>query len=332
MDSSLIVNDFALTHLNTMGLKARARFGAEVKSVVHLQALVAFAEEEGVPLRIIGGGSNLLPHEDVNAVVGVMAMRGFAVTGETEDATLVTAQAGEQWSDFVRWTVGHGLGGLENLVEIPGTVGAAPIQNIGAYGLEIADRLHSLTAYDLEEGKLRVFMRDECGFGYRQSMFKKLDGRYVVLVVTLALPKVWQPILSYAGLDSLPADVDAVTVMERVAALRASKLPDWRVLGNAGSFFHNPVVTAEAADGIAGVPRYPQADGTVKLSAAWLIDACGLKGYRDGPVGVYAGHALILVNHGGAAYRDIARLAQTIREAVRAKFAVELVQEPLELF
>ncbi|RYG59985.1 MAG: UDP-N-acetylmuramate dehydrogenase [Alphaproteobacteria bacterium] len=331
MDSSLIVNDFDLTHLNTMGLKARARFGAEVKSVVHLQALAAFAEERGVPLRIIGGGSNLLPHEDVNAVVGVMAMRGFAVTGETESHTLVTAQAGEQWSDFVRWTVGQGLGGLENLVEIPGTVGAAPIQNIGAYGLEIADRFESLTAYDLEEGRLRVFTREECGFGYRQSVFKQLGGRYVVIVVTLALPKVWKPILSYAGLDSLPADVDATTVMERVAALRASKLPDWRVLGNAGSFFHNPVVTAEVADGIAGVPRYPQADGTVKLSAAWLIDACGLKGHRDGPVGVYAGHALILVNHGGAAYRDIGRLAGTVREAVEERFGVKLVQEPLEL-
>ncbi len=176
MDSSLIVRDFDLTSLNTMGLAARARFGAEVRSVADLQALDAFAREQGLPLRIIGGGSNLLPHEQVDAVVGVMAMRGFAVTGEAEVSVLVTAQAGEDWSGFVRWTVGQGLGGLENLVEIPGTVGAAPIQNIGAYGVEIADRFHSLTAYDLEEGKLRVFSKGECGFAYRNSIFKQAGG------------------------------------------------------------------------------------------------------------------------------------------------------------
>lgn len=331
MVNSLIKSDFDLTGLNTMGLAARARFGAEVKSVGQLQELAAFAQEQGLPLHIIGGGSNLLPHENVDAVVGVMAMRGFAVTGDTEDSLLVTAQAGEQWSDFVRWTVGQGFCGLENLVEIPGTVGAAPIQNIGAYGLEIAERFYSLTAYDLEEGRLRVFTKDECGFAYRQSVFKQLGGRYVVVLVTLALPKPWKPVLSYAGLDKLPADVDAVTVMERVAELRGSKLPDWRLLGNAGSFFHNPIVSVEVADGIAEAPRYAQADGRVKLSAAWLIDACGLKGHRDGPVGVYDGHALILVNHGGATYRDIARLAGVVKDAVQAKFGIRLVQEPLEL-
>lgn len=331
MDTSLIVNDFDLTPLNTMGLVAHARYGAYVKSVSELEALDDFARSKGLPLRIIGGGSNLLPHENVDAVVGVMAMRGCAVTGSTEDSTLVTAQAGEDWSSFVRWTVGQGLGGLENLVEIPGTVGAAPIQNIGAYGLEIADRFHSLTAYDLVEGGLRVFTKAECGFAYRQSVFKQTEGRYVVMLVTFALPKVWKPVLGYAGLGDRPADVDAATVMERVAEVRKSKLPDWREIGNAGSFFHNPVVTTAVADGINGVPRYPQADGTVKLSAAWLIDACGLKGHRDGPAGVYEKHALILVNHGGAAYSDIARIAGVVRDAVHAKFGIVLTQEPLEL-
>ncbi|PZP40159.1 MAG: UDP-N-acetylenolpyruvoylglucosamine reductase [Pseudomonas fluorescens] len=325
-----IIPDFDLTALNTMGLRAQARFGVEMTEAEHIAELIAFAGEQGLPLHIIGGGSNLLPHEQVEAVVAVMATKGREVVGETEDSVLVKVRAGEEWSATVEWTVAQGLWGLENLVLIPGTVGAAPIQNIGAYGVELKDRFHELTAYDTVAGVVRTFDKDACVFGYRQSYFKSVPGQFVVLDVTLALPKNWQPVLGYAGLGDLDG-APAPEIMNRVADVRRSKLPDWRVFGNAGSFFHNPVVGAEVAAKIEGVPVYPQSDGRVKLSAAWLIEACGLKGYRDGPVGVYDKHALILVNHGGAAFSDIARLTAKIQSEVRARFGVELVREPLEI-
>lgn len=224
----------------------------------------------------------------------------------------------------------QGLAGLENLAGIPGTVGAASVQNIGAYGLELADCFHTLTAYDVEERVIRSFGRRECGFGYRQSIFKGA-GRYIILDATLALPQPWRPILSYSGLDMLPETVSPRGAMERVLTLRREKLPDWRTLGNAGSFFHNPVVTPQVAERIPAMPRYPQADGSVKLSAAWLIEDCGLKGYREGKAGVYDRHALIIVNHGGATFADVSGLASTIRSAVMERFGIALVQEPIAI-
>ena len=176
---------------------------------------------------------------------------------------------------------------------------------------------------------MRTFDAAACRFAYRQSHFKAEPGRHVILSVTLALPRAWKPKRDYAGLDLLPEQASAQEVLDHVVALRASKLPDWRTLGNAGSFFHNPVVSAEKATEIAGAPRYPQPDGTVKLSAGWLIEQCGLKGFRLGPAGTYARHALVLVNHGGATSTDIAALANHIRGKVRERFGVELVQEPI---
>jgi UDP-N-acetylmuramate dehydrogenase len=205
------------------------------------------------------------------------------------------------------------------------------VQNIGAYGVELADRMDSLTVWDMQERERRRFSRDDCAFSYRQSVFKRSGNRYIVLDVTFALPQTWKPVLSYPGLDSLPADVDAPTILERVVSVRRAKLPDWRTLGNAGSFFHNPIVRPDIAEAIVGVPRYPQVDGSVKLSAAWLIDACGLKGHREGQAGVYEKHALILVNHGGATYGDISRLAAKVSGTVFDRFGVTLIQEPIEL-
>ena len=322
--------DFDLSGFNTLGLSARARYGSTITDGADVAELAAFAGAQGLPLHIIGGGSNLVLRDRLNAVVGIMATRGRSAVAHADGGTLVTAQAGEDWSEFVAWTVAEGFPGLENLAGIPGTVGAAPIQNIGAYGVEVADRLHALTAWDIVEQRERQFTRDECKFSYRQSRFKQDGGRYIVLDVTFLLPSPWVPILAYAGLDQLPADANAATIMNRVLSLRGSKLPNWRELGNVGSFFHNPVVTTEVADNIAGVPRYPQADGTVKLSAAWLIEACGLKGHQEGQAAVYRNHALILVNLGGATYDDIRQLAQTIKQAVMQRFGIALTQEPLE--
>ncbi|MEF2074782.1 UDP-N-acetylmuramate dehydrogenase [Consotaella aegiceratis] len=323
-----VISDYDLTGHNTFGLASRAEFGAIVAERGDVAELAEFAASRDLPLRIVGGGSNLLLRERIDGVVGLMATRGKTIAERQDGQILVTAQAGEDWPAFVEWSVGQGLGGLENLAGIPGTVGAAPVQNIGAYGVELKDRFRALTAYDLVDRQERVFEPGECGFSYRQSVFKS-TGRFVILDVTLALPEPWRPILDYRGLDDLPAGVDARAVMERVIAVRRSKLPDWRVLGNAGSFFHNPVVSLETAERIDGVPRYPQADGRVKLSAAWLIDACGLKGLRQGRAGVHDGHALILVNHGHATYDEVSGLAARIQATVRERFGVDLVQEPI---
>lgn len=324
-----LVAEFDLTRWNTMGLTSRAAFGAVVTSVEQLVALAGKAEADGLPFHVVGQGSNLLLRPRIDGIVAVMATRGVSVDQSSADAVLVTAQAGESWAGLVEWTVTQGLPGLENLASIPGTVGAAPVQNIGAYGLELADRFHSLLAWDLAERRIRRFDGSECGFAYRNSVFKASGGRYVVLEVTLALPRQWVPVLGYAGLRELPPGSDALTIMRTVTAIRASKLPDWRQQGNAGSFFHNPVVTPAVAEAIEGGPRFPHPDG-VKLSAAWLIDACGFKGYRLGNAGVAAQHALVLVNAGGATYAEIAALATTIRDAVRERFGVSLTQEPLE--
>jgi len=326
-----LIPDFDLTRLNTLGLPSRARFGAVLTKAADIEDLSRLAAEKDLPLHILGGGSNVVLRPEIPAVVGVMAAKGRAAEARADGTVLVTAQAGEDWSEFVAWTVAQGFSGLENLGGIPGTVGAAPVQNIGAYGVELADRFESLTVWDLADRQRRTLYREDCAFAYRQSRFKQAAGRYVVLDVTLALPAQWTPVLTYPPLDKLPAGTSAAEIHQHVLAVRASKLPDWRMLGNAGSFFHNPIVAPAVADAIAGVPRYPQPDGTVKLSAAWLIDACGLKGTRDGNAGIYEKHALVVVNHGGATYADIARLSARVKDTVRDRFGVTLTQEPLEL-
>lgn len=322
---------FDLSPFNTMGLVSHAQFGALISERGQIDELTQFAQSSGLAHHVIGGGSNLVLRDELNAVIGIMATKGRSIERRSDGTALVTAQAGEDWSEFVAWTIAQGVPGLENLAGIPGTVGAAPVQNIGAYGVELADRFVSLTAWDTIDHQERRFDRQACQFSYRQSLFKQTAGRFIVLDVTFALPPTWTPILSYPGLDTLPTDADAATIMERVLSLRRSKLPDWHILGNAGSFFHNPVVQPELADTIAGVPRYPQPDGRVKLSAAWLIDACGLKGQQLGQAGVYQNHALIIVNHGGATYSDISQLAAKIRQSVQDRFGVTLTQEPIEL-
>jgi UDP-N-acetylmuramate dehydrogenase len=323
--------DFDLTRLNTMGLPSVAQLGGVVTAAEQVAELSARARLAGLPMHIIGGGSNLVLRDRIEGVVGIMASKGREVLGARDGHLLVKVAAGEAWAEFVAWSVREGHWGLENLASIPGTVGAAPVQNIGAYGLELADRFHALTVYDTVEATTRVLTRDDMQFAYRQSLLKEARSRFIVLDVTLALPQPWQPNLRYAGLDALPADVDAPTIHDRVAAIRREKLPDWRQIGNAGSFFHNPIVPVEVAQRIEGGPRYPQAGGMIKLSAAWLIDACGLKGVREGHAGIYDKHALIIVNHGGATYHDVANLAERVKRTVQDRFGVSLTQEPIEL-
>ena len=333
-----ILDDVALRALNSFGFDAIAAQYLKVESLDMLCA--ALANGSLKPRRLVlGGGSNIVLSGDFDGLVLHMCTRGMAVTGETGDAVLVTAAAGENWHSFVCWALDRGLPGLENLSLIPGSVGASPIQNIGAYGVELKDCFHNLKMLDMQTGEIRSLGYQDCGFGYRDSVFKHaLRDRAVILEVTFALPKAWQPRLAYAELAS---ELDAAgfeqptpqQVADAVIAIRRRKLPDPACIGNAGSFFKNPVVTAAQRDALAescpGMVSYPQPDGSFKLAAGWLIDQCGWKGKRQGAAGVHDRQALVLVNHGGATGADVLRLAEAIRIDVATRFGVELEMEPV---
>lgn len=318
-----------LSRRNTLGLVSHARYGGVIREIDEIARVLDLGWDQGLPVRFLGGGSNCVLAERIEAVVGILELRGRSVDTSVPDRVRITARAGESWPDLVEWTVAQGIGGLENLAGIPGTVGAAPVQNIGAYGVELCDVLESVTAFDTETGRLCYFTAAECRFAYRHSRFKDEPGRYVVTEVTLTLPRPWRPVLRYAGLTALPSN-EPQTIMQAVLALRAAKLPDWRVTGNAGSFFHNPIVPEENKARYADVPGHP-VEGGLKLSAGWLIEACGLKGYRCGDAGFSARHALVLVNHGNATFDEVAGLAALAVQEVKNRFGVTLVQEPVTL-
>jgi UDP-N-acetylmuramate dehydrogenase len=334
-----IDHDVSLQAFNTFGLKARARHYLRVTNPDQLDALRADAAMQGVPRFVLGGGSNVLLTRDVEALVLHMAIEGREIVGEQDGKVLVRAGAGENWHAFVDFTLAQGLGGLENLSLIPGTVGAAPIQNIGAYGLEIKDVFHALTVFDLDSGARRVLRASDCRFGYRDSVFKHADGaNLVVQDVTFALPRAWQPNLRYAELAQAleAAGVKTPTprqVSDTVVAIRRRKLPDPAEIGNAGSFFKNPVVAADECRAL--LTRFPQlvhhaqADGSEKLAAGWLIDQCGWKGKNLGAAGVYPKQALVLVNNGGATGAEVLALARAIQQDVQERFGVELEPEPV---
>jgi UDP-N-acetylmuramate dehydrogenase len=337
----LFQRDVPLHRLNTFGLPARAAWFASIETPARLAALIATPEWRYWRRFVLGGGSNLLLTGDFDGLVLHVRIPGRELIAEDADAWTVRAGAGENWHDFVRWTLERGWPGLENLSLIPGTVGAAPIQNIGAYGLEMAERFLRLEAVDLETGKTVAFDRDACGFGYRDSAFKgEAAGRYLIASVTLSLPKRWRPVTGYIDvareLEAREiASPTARQIADAVIAIRSRKLPDPARIGNAGSFFKNPVVDAAAFARLATrypeLPCYPRPDGSVKLAAGWLIECCGWKGKNLGPVGVYERQALVLVNRGGARGEDVLRLAWAIQESVRAAFGVELELEPVVL-
>jgi UDP-N-acetylmuramate dehydrogenase len=340
-DSLEIQHDFSLRNLNTFGVDASARAYLPVTSVAVLSDVSRDSTFAALPRLILGGGSNILLTRDFPGLVLHMQIKGIEIVGEDDEATYVRAAAGENWHGFVQWTLAHGLGGLENLSLIPGSVGAAPIQNIGAYGIEIKDRFHSLTMFDFATGEIAVLDKSACAFGYRDSVFKQaMRDRAVVLDVTFALPKKWQPNIRYADVTQELTvrnitEPTARQISDAVIAIRTRKLPDPAVIGNAGSFFKNPVVTAAQRDAL--VARYPQLvnyaqpDGSVKLAAGWLIDQCGWKGKTAGAAGVYENQALVLVNRGGASGADIAQLAASIQADVAQRFDVLLEPEPIFL-
>lgn len=334
-----IQSEACLETLNTFGIAARARAYLAVESAATLRALRTDPALSALPRLVLGGGSNILFTRDFPGLVLHMRNRGIEVVGADADTTYVRAAAGENWHRFVLWTLEQGLPGLENLSLIPGSVGAAPIQNIGAYGIELRERFHALRAFDFASGEVLVLGGAECAFGYRDSVFKHgLADRAVVLDVTFALPRRWQANLAYA---EVAAELEARgiatpgprDISEAVIAIRSRKLPDPARLGNAGSFFKNPLVPAAQRDALR--ERYPdlvshvQADGSFKLAAGWLIDRCGWKGKTLGAAGVYEKQALVLVNRGGARGQDVLALARAIQADVQDRFGVRLEPEPV---
>lgn len=329
------MTDFrSLQALNTLGLPVKAR---EVHGLRHsgaVQDWLEGARHMGLPHLVLGGGSNVVFTEDFPGSVGLVEIPGVEHLGSDPQSHYVQAGAGVNWHDLVRWTLEQGLPGLENLSLIPGSVGAAPMQNIGAYGVELSERFESLDAIDLENGERRLFTREECEFGYRDSRFKREQDRWLITRVLLKLPRDWRPVLDYSALrEHLSAvdDPDAVAVSRAVCEIRRSKLPEPQELGNVGSFFKNPVVGAgemqRLAESYPDLPNW-EVEGGRKLSAAWLIEQCGWKGERRGAAGVHEHHALVLVNHGGATGAEIWTLARDIRDSVMQRFGVELEPEP----
>ena len=350
----LVEKNVALQPFNTFGIAARALRLARIVSDAQLQALIRHPDwraDDGV---VLGGGSNIVLTGDLRQLVLKVEIPGRRLLRETDRGWLVEAGAGERWHDFVAWTLQQGWPGLENLALIPGTVGASPVQNIGAYGVECQDRFDSLDAIDLETGEAFSLNAAQCGFGYRDSVFKHeraadgrgfgLKGRALITRVRFLLPKPWKPVLGYLDLERKMAELGLVDpgaqqIFDMVCAIRRAKLPDPALIGNAGSFFKNPSVTPEqCADIIARDPKvvhYPMPDGSIKLAAGWLIDACGWKGKTVGHAGVYDKQALVLVNRGDAEHPctggEVMTLARAIQTSVYERFGIRLEPEPVVL-
>jgi UDP-N-acetylmuramate dehydrogenase len=333
----------SLREHNTFGLPAVAATLVRLASESDVKRVVDHPEYGRAPKLVLGGGSNLVLTRDVPGVVLKVEILGRRLVAETADAWIVEFGAGENWHEAVAWSLEQGWPGLENLALIPGSVGAAPVQNIGAYGVELKDRFHSLDAVDLVTGRSVTLHAPECRFGYRDSVFKHegfggLAGKSVITRVRLRLPRPWQPVLGYLDLERRMAETgnhtpDARTLFEWVCAIRRAKLPDPAAIGNAGSFFKNPVVTPEQCRDIIGrdpeIVHYTMPDGSCKLAAGWLIDACGWKGKSVGRAGVYEKQALVLVNRGGASGAEVVTLARAIQESVYGRFGIRLEPEPV---
>ncbi len=329
----------SLREHNSFGLRAVAARLVHVASEADVRRVVDHPELGRAPKFILGGGSNIVLTRDVDALVLKVEIMGRRLLEERPDGWLIEVGAGESWHGTVAWALDNGWPGLENLALIPGSTGAAPVQNIGAYGVELKDRFHSLDAVDLVTGRTVTLDHAACRFGYRDSVFKQhLAGKSVITRVRLWCPRPWQPVLGYLDLERKMAETgnrspDARTVFDWVCAIRRAKLPDPAVVGNAGSFFKNPVVTEEQCRDIIGrdpeIVHYPMPDGSVKLAAGWLIDACGWKGKSVGRAGVYEKQALVLVNRGGATGAEVVTLARAIQESVYGRFGIRLEPEPI---
>ncbi len=333
--SLALQHNISLKPFNTFGMDVIAKDFVEIASESEMPSLLRLISRYQEPVLFLGGGSNVLFSKDYEGLVVKIATKGIEIVDQDAEFVFVRGMAGENWDDFVQFCVRHNYGGLENLSLIPGNVGSSPIQNIGAYGVEIKDTFYMLDAVSLRTGEFREFLAEECAFGYRSSVFKhELIGQYLILSVTFRLRK--QPVLN-TSYGAIPAELEVIgeapsvkSVAQAVINIRRSKLPDPKEIGNAGSFFKNPVVSdiqfKELKARYPEMPAYPAEKGS-KLAAGWLIEQCGWKGFREGDAGVHARQALVLVNYGKATGQEVYGLAQRIIESVKQKFNVVLEPE-----
>lgn len=326
----------ALKDRNTFGLDSRAEFAYEITTAEQIPPLLQALKEQAISWRVLGGGSNVILPTHLLGATLLMNITGQAIENVDEKSTFVSVGAGENWHTFVTWTLDQGLPGLENLALIPGTVGAAPIQNIGAYGVEIGEYIDSIEAFDSKAHAFVTLTRDECQFAYRDSLFKQHPNRFIVTRVIFQIPKSWSARISYADLTKQFSDATAAptpkAIFAAVCQIRNQKLPDPKVIGNAGSFFQNPLIDIAHYESLIKqfpeIISYPATPGKRKLGAGWLIDHCGFKGLTLGPVGVYKHQALVIVHYGNGTAQDIMNIAKTIQEKVHDTFGVHLTIEP----
>ncbi len=330
-----LLENISLKPFNTFGIEAKARYYFTFDKIVSLQTLISEKYLSENDFLILGGGSNYLFTKDFQGIVLHPVIKGKEIVRENEKAVFLRVGAGEDWDELVQFTVENNWGGLENLSLIPGNVGACPVQNIGAYGVEVKDMISEVEAVDLKSGEIQIFSNQECRFGYRDSIFKhELKGCYIVTNVIFRLKKNPQINVKYGRLSTFfnghVTTVNLGDVRKAIIDIRREKLPDPEKFGNAGSFFKNPVVSRAKAEELfikyPGIPHYPFGD-KIKLAAAWLIDQAGWKGYRQGNVGVHENQALVLVNYGKATGREILHLADKIKTSVSGKFNIRLEPE-----
>lgn len=333
----VIEENISLKKYNTFGIEAYAREFVEVNTVEELQALCLSFNLTERKVLVLGGGSNILLTGNFDGMVIKINLKGIDVVNQDDENVWVKAMAGEVWHEFVMYTVNKGFAGLENLSLIPGCVGAAPMQNIGAYGVEIKDCFEELFAVDIETGLLKRFTTNDCKFGYRESVFKHEEkGKYIIISVTFKLNKKPKLNISYGAIQQTLAEQGITEpsikdISNAVIKIRQSKLPNPAELGNSGSFFKNPEITQQQYDSIKNnypdLVGYPTASGLVKLAAGWLIEQCGFKGKVIGNTGAHKHQALVLVNYGGATGNEIWQLALDIQKSVQQKFGVKIEPE-----
>lgn len=324
-----IQHNISLKQYNTFGIDTNAKRFVAVGSLSELKSILVNEKD----IFLLGGGSNMLLTKNIDTIVIHLDLKGIIVNNTEKDVVYVTAKAGENWHDFILWCISQDYGGLENLSLIPGNVGTSPIQNIGAYGVEIKDTFQQLEALEIATGKIKTFTHSDCKFGYRNSVFKnELKGKYIITNVTFKLTKKNHQInISYGDIKNHLKDIAHPTLKEisdAVISIRQRKLPDPKEIGNSGSFFKNPVIDSVLFKSLQknhpDVPHYVVSENEIKIPAGWLIEHCGFKGQRFGDAGVHSKQALVLVNYGNASGQDILNLAQNIRQKVKKTFGISL--------
>lgn len=332
----IIQENVSLKHLNTFGVEAKARWFTNIKSEENISELFADERVKNYPRLIMGGGSNMLFTKDFAGLVVHVNIQGISNTSLNNDV-YVKAGGGEVWNDLVNYCVDNEFAGIENLSLIPGSVGASPVQNIGAYGVELQDIFHSCRAFEISSGRVRIFSKEDCRFSYRDSVFKsECKESYIITEVTLKLSKTFIPKISYGAilqeLDKRKISKPTIKEISSVVShIRVSKLPDPKTIGNAGSFFKNPIIPVakfvQLQSNFPDIVHYPAAEGFIKLAAGWMIEKCGWKGKVIGNTGTWKNQALVLVNHGEATGDEIFNFSELIIESVKSSFDLTLERE-----